>query len=200
MKRAVVATFALLAGTLSAPAFAKAWSIVEEGKPFASISGDFTLQLPAGWKVTKTDRFPGQMATRDGELLQRIDVEFRSHAKAFRKSKLQSNAGLMPHEQAERLLAEIQAEGHLEDVEVIRNEPELVDGHPGFRLQVAYKVPIDGDPLRYRAILVGVATDAGLVLVSYRAPALHFFARDLVTFERSLQTFHLRARERSRPR
>lgn len=196
MKRIAIVALALLTGTLPAPAFAKIWSIAEEGKPFTSISGDFTLQLPPGWKVTKAERFPGQMSTRDGELLQRIKVEFRIHEKAFRKSKLESSPALMPHELAERLLAEIQAERQVEDVEVIRNEPELVDGRPGFRLQIAFKVPIDGDPLRYRAVLVGVATDQGIAVVSYEAPALHFFARDLVTFERTLQTFRFRGRQR----
>lgn len=52
-----------------------------------------------------------------------------------------------------------------------------------------YRVPIDVGALDYEQIVVGAATPKGLVLVSYRAPSLHYFAAQRAAFEAALASF-----------
>ncbi len=50
-------------------------------------------------------------------------------------------------------------------------------------------MPIDIGALDYEHIVVGAATPKGLLLVSYRAPSLHYFAAQRAAFEAALASF-----------
>ena len=68
-------------------------------------------------------------------------------------------------------------------------------GRAGFRLHLAYRLPVDAGSVRYEQILVGANSPQGIFIVSYRAPHLHFFRRDLEAFETSLVTFAIADRQ-----
>jgi hypothetical protein len=46
--------------------------------------------------------------------------------------------------------------------------------------------------LRYREVVIGAVDDRGLYLVGYRAPLLHYFARDLGVYAAVVRSFATR--------
>lgn len=191
--RRMLAGLLVAVGLSGAAARAETWGAVAADAPYLARSCGARLQFPPGWSTHSTPGESGLLATRDGEMLQQIYLKFRTHARAFRKSKLQSSPTLMPQELAERFVAETRARYDatkiVEQLEVLRNEPDELDRRPAFRLEIGYRLKVDEDTVRYREIIVATALDDGLCIVGFAAPVIHYFARDLATFETSLRSF-----------
>lgn len=189
MKRTVGRCIALVAGiAIAAPALA-AWKLVAEGETFTHEKSGYSIQYPPGWRWVKMPFGDETLATRDGAPLQAISVDFRKHKKAFRALNQDSTPDLMPLELAEKIVAEATQARSLQNVEILSDEPTEVSGRPGFRLLIAYRTTVDAGSLRYREVVVGANSPQGIFIVSYRAPTLHYFDRDLAAFEKSLATF-----------
>lgn len=187
MKKLTTRVAALLLG-VAAAAPAMAWKLVAEGTPFSHKSG-YSIQYPPGWRWIKRPAGDESVATRDGIWLQQIFVDFRKHKNAFRALKQDSNPEMMPQELAEKYVSEMAAAGSLQNMEILSNEPALLAGRPAFRVHVAYRASVDMGSVRYQAIVVGANSPQGIFLVAYDAAVLHYFKRDLETFERALATF-----------
>jgi hypothetical protein len=189
MKRTASRLVALLAGfAFALPALA-AWKLVAEGETFTHARSGYSIQYPPGWRWIKMPFGDETVATRDGAPIQAISVDFRKHRKAFRVLNQDSTPDMMPQELAQKIVAEATQARSLQNVEILSDEPTMLAGRPGFRLLVAYRTAVDAGSLRYREIVVGANSPQGIFIVSYRAPVLHYFERDVATFEKSLATF-----------
>ena len=187
MKRKVLAAAALLL-SFALPALA-GWKLAEEGKPFSHKPSGYSIQFPAGWKYAKLLFSDESGATRDGPDLQAIFVDFRKHKLAFKALKKDSGADMLPQDLAQNLVADMTKERNLQDIKLLADEPAELAGRPAFRIQFEYRTPVDRGSVRYQEIIVGTVNDKGLYLVGYRAPVLHYFARDISVFESALQSF-----------
>ena len=177
----------LVAGVLlSAPAFA--WKAVLAGTPFTHKTG-YSIQYPAGWRYVKTPFGDETVATRDGPALQMIFVDFRKHKNAFRALRQDASPDMMPQDLAEKVVAEATSARSLQNMEVLSNEPTTLSGRPAFRLHLAYRTGVDAGSVRYEEIVVGANSPQGIFLVGYRGPVLHYFARDVASFDTTLATF-----------
>lgn len=59
-------------------------------------------------------------------------------------------------------------------------EPATFAGRPGFRF--AYAFALQGEEVKRKGEATGAIVDGRLYLISYEAPAIHFFERDLAAF------------------
>lgn len=188
MTRLTVRIAALLLGVaIAVPA--AAWKLVAEGTPFTHKASGYSIQYPAGWRWVKMPFGDETVATRDGIWLQQIFVDFRKHKNAFRALKQDSTPEMMPQELAEKYVAEMAKASSLQNMEILSNEPALLAGRPAFRVHVAYRASVDMGSVRYQAIIVGANSPQGIFLVGYDAAFLHYFKRDVETFESTLATF-----------
>jgi hypothetical protein len=187
MSKAAIRTLALLAGMAFAVPAMAAWKIVMEGQPYTHKASGYSVQFPAGWRYNKFGDF--SVATRDGPCLQRIHVDFRKHKKAFRALSKDSTPEMLPQELAEKIVAEMEAAGSLQNMQVISNEPTTLAGRPAFRVHVSFRSAVDAGSVRYEGIVVGANSPQGIFLVGYSGSVLNYFARDVETYDKTLATF-----------
>lgn len=180
---------AVLAAGLVIAAPAGAWKLVADGQPYTHAATGYSIQYPAGWRFQKEPFGDETIATRDGPGLQVIYVDFRKHKNAFRAQRKDATADMLPQELAEKMVAEATAARSLQNMVVLSDEPAELAGRPAFRLHLAYRTAVDAGSVRYEEIVVGTNTPRGIFLVGYRGPVLHYFARDVESYERALATF-----------
>ena len=161
-----------------------AWTRVEQPRTQGP-GGHYTVDLPDGW-MRASFRGDRILITRDGFGLQVIEVIRVDHDKAFSQIEKASSPDMLPSELAELTLADARAEATTEHLQVVSNEPVVIGGRPGFRLQFEFKNPRS---LRYERVTYGMAAEDGYYRITYQAPRLHYFERDLNTFESIVHSF-----------
>ncbi len=186
MSKSGMRALVLLAGmAVAMPAMA--WKIVMEGQPFTHKGSGYSIQYPAGWRYVKWG--DESVATRDGPGLQKIYSDFRKHKKAFRALGKDATPEMMPQELAEKIVAEMEKEGSLQNMQVLSNEPATLAGRPAFRVHVSFRTAVDAGSVRYQGIVVGANSPQGIFLVGYSGPVLHYFARDVENYDKALASF-----------
>ncbi len=150
----------------------------------------FTVEVPVGWvrAALVTDKV---LITRDGTGVQFIRIGKRAHEKAFPKIKKGTTADMLPTEVAELLIAEIKSEEAMSGLTVLTNEPADIAQKTGFRLHLQMK---NQSGLRYEAVVYGFVDKSGFYELTFRAPTLHYFERDLPAFEQAVHSFRLAAK------
>lgn len=172
---------------------ALAWKLAEAGQRFEHKASGYSIQFPVGWRYQKMTFGDESLATRDGPWLQAIYVDFRKHKKAFPGLKKDATPDMMPQELAEKLIADMTAARGLQNMQVLSDEPTELAGLPAFRLHLAYRTAVDAGSVRYQEFVVGANSPQGIFVVHYRAPVLHYFARDVEAYEQSLASFAIAA-------
>lgn len=162
------------------------WAKLEESR-FTDPGETFMVNLPSGWMRAPLVR-DGVVVTRDGIGLQFIKVAKRAHSTAFPRIKKESKADMLPNELAEFIIAEIKSNQEMSGLEVISNQPTGIGQTVGVRLHVQMK---NRDGLRYQMIMYALVDKRGLYEITYRAPVLYYFQRDLSIFEQTAQSFRL---------
>lgn len=147
----------------------------------------FQLELPVGWIRAgfATDRV---LVTRDGTGVQFIEAMQLTHKQAFSDLKEQTRADMLPTELAELIIAQVKSRPGVSDLEVVSNAPATVAETTGFRLHVQMK---NSQGLTYERVVYGFVDAAGFYRLTYQAPSLHYFKRDLSLFERAVKSFRL---------
>lgn len=156
------------------------------GNEYTDGEAGYAITLPAGWAWIKYNDKAPLLSTHDGPDLQAIRVFYRKHDKAFPAIEQKSSADTMPRELAELFVADLRKERGAGTIDIIDNIPADMAGVPGFRVELAWR---SESGLRYRAVAYGCATDRGLYVITYNAPALHYYEKSAGLFEQSVQTF-----------
>lgn len=180
MKKLVALTLIL---TLAACAM---WQRVDQARTEAP-DKSYTVDLPLGWVRFLQDE-TGLTVTRDGFALNRIVVKRRDLDKAFPALKRPARADMLPSELAELQIAEAKTEAKDTVLSVRENAPALVSGQPGYRLRLQHK---NERGLLFDRVIYGLVTPRGYFTLSFSAPALHYSARDLPSFEQLVASFRL---------
>lgn len=182
---------ALTCAAIASPALA--WKLAEDGQRFEHKASGYSIQFPAGWRYQKMAFGDESLATRDGPWLQAIYVDFRKHKKAFPGLKKDATPDMMPQELAEKLVADFTISRGLQNMQVLSDQPTELAGLPAFRLHLAYRTAVDAGSVRYEEYVVGANSPQGIFVIHYRAPVLHYFARDVEAYEQSLASFAIAA-------
>ena len=93
---------------------------------------------------------------------------------------------MLPSELAELALALVKNELPASRVTLLENTPVLIAGHQGFRLHIKYET---SKGLGYEGIISGFATEEQVYLIKYYGTSLHYYPRDLPTYEAVVQSF-----------
>jgi len=154
--------------------------------PTSPRAGEFAVNMPDGWRVDQGDTTVD--AVRDGDLVNRILVEFRGHDRAFPAAHLESTRDSTPQELAGSYLEDIRASA-LENLQVIDvTYDSRIAGRPAFRVHYSYDVPLAATRLRMEQVVIGAAARHGVLLAGLTAPQLNYFAKALPAFEASVAT------------
>lgn len=182
--------FAVGAVTLLLAACAGGWQAVKPAG-YKHASAKYSVQFPAGWKQISQPGGTTLIASLYGPQLQSIQIDFRRHKQAFKSQKKDSRPDMDSQELADAVLAELKSLPDLQNVEVIKTAPANIAGHEGFRADLASRRTFQGDGIRFRHVVYGVTGTAGLYVLRYEAPVLHYFERGLPAFESTVASFAL---------
>ena len=184
MKRMMQPTCLLVIATLATGC--AIWARIDE--PLVDGPGKaFQLKLPVGWirYSVMTDRV---LVTRDGTGVQFIEAMQLTHKRAFSDLKEETRADMLPMELAELTIAQVKSRPGVSDLEVVSNAPATIAETTGFRLHVQMK---NSQGLIYERVIYGFVDAEGFYRLTYQAPSLHYFKRDLSIFERAVKSFRL---------
>lgn len=168
--------------------------------PFVLASGkqtlteyEFEVTVPEGWyramRAPGTLEAPeGLVLTRDGLALQQIRVERVAMDKDLKFTKRKFDVMLPPHEVAEIELDDHWSNPNVFNLTVEENAPAMVDGRRGFRLVYTWQTK---DGYRLKRIHYGFMEGKWVYRLIYQAAARHYFERDLTTFDKLRESFHL---------
>lgn len=188
-------TTSLALAVVALVALTGAKRVDEKNAAYKNKDGQYTVQLPIGWVMhgfgktvsVSRDGFGLHVATIERIALKdafkdQMKEQTKDKAKAAadgeRTTKVVLTADSTPEELAELHIAERKRAA--ERTEVLGNEPATVAGLPAFRVTTEFK---DDRGLRNRMLCYGFIAGDGLVRGCYRAPALHYYDRDLPAFE-----------------
>jgi hypothetical protein len=184
MKRTIKLTCVLLIAVLATGC--TVWARID--KPLVDGPGEaFQLELPVGW-IRAGFYVDRVLVTRDGTGIQFIEAIKLTHEKAFSGLKEETRADMLPTELAELAIAQVKSRPGVSDVEVVSNAPATIAETTGFRLHVQMK---NSQGLTYEAVVYGFVDADGFYRLTYQAPSLHYFKRDLSIFEHAVKSFRL---------
>lgn len=149
----------------------------------------FSIDLPVGW-VLSTSQKDAIFVTKDGAFIQYIEASRVDHENALKNIKKSTSAALLPTELADLVIANLSQQIQVGNASllVVSNEPASIAGHQGFRLHCQIKTT---EGLRIERVSYGFVTQQGFFLLTYNAPTLHYFERDLPAFEQSVRSMRL---------
>lgn len=184
MKRIIQVTCLLLTAVLATGC--AVWARIDE----PLVDGPdkaFQLELPVGW-IRAGLAMDRVLATRDGPGVQFIEAMKLTHERAFADLKEETRADMLPTELAELVIAQIKSRPGVSDLEVVSNAPATIAETTGFRLHMQMK---NSQGLTYERVVYGFVGAEGFYRLTYQAPSLHYFKRDLSQFERAVKSFRL---------
>jgi len=124
--------------------------------------------------------------TRDGTGLHAITIARRYPDTAFPTIKKKSSANMLAPEVADLYVSELRKRTGLERLTVLSNKPARVDGKQGFQLVMQFK---NDEGLRIQILTYGFVDKTGFYTISYRAPYLYYYDRDLKVFTNLVGSF-----------
>lgn len=156
------------------------------GGLYKNESHNFSVELPQGWM--KWNQGEHLLVTRDGILLQHIQIMRLKLEEPLKHTKKKFSKGMLPQEAAEIILDDIASNPNHLNVEVIENVPVTMSGMPGFKATYTYK---NKDDLKLKGRFCGFIVGDWFYGVNYNAPQRYYFDKDLHTFEKVVESFRL---------
>lgn len=177
MNRAVIATIALVSMLVTGDGAADEIMPIDPvpDAPVVVPSEGFSVRMPAGWGLLRPT-LERVRATRAGATLSLITFEFRAR---WRTESGRPIAALSPRALAEYVLGLESRERDPLELRVESLASATLGGCAGFRAEISRH---SGNE-RFRRVAYGWATAGGYYMLTYDAPALHYFAQDLPAFE-----------------
>jgi hypothetical protein len=147
----------------------------------------FQVELPMGWHrhIPSKDSL---VLTRDGLLLQRIDIARLFCDQVTTNTKRKVGKGMLPLEVAEVIIDDFRSSQEISNFQIIESLPNIVGGYPGFKITYSYQ---SKDNLRRTETYYGALVDQWYYFLMYKAPTRHYYNRDLLTFEKLKASFKI---------
>jgi len=177
MKKILLFTLMLCAGC--AP-----W--VQVGGLYKTESHNYSAELPQGWM--RWNKGDDLMITRDGVLLQSIQIARLNIEEPLKHTKRKFSKGMLAQEAAEVILDNMASNPDVLDFEIIENSPMRISGNPGFKAVCTYK---NKDGLKIKTVYCGFIADKWFYGLHYNAAQRYYFDKDIQTFEKVVESFKL---------
>lgn len=160
------------------------WKHVDQADGRQVQTDAYSIQVPHGWTYHTRNQQDSVIISRDGPRIQQIMSRVIEYGQPYILNSRSEDVlvrNMLPTDLAQFALAGRQSQLDLENLETVALEPATFSGRPGFRVEYSYRTPRG---LGYRGVIYGAAREDGAHFMLYEAPAIHFFERDLATFER----------------
>lgn len=176
------------------------WTLTDDANRVVT-STSFEFSVADGWVRTTEPRtwerldidgaqrtilLESMTVTRDGTGLHAISITRRYPDTAFPTIKKKSAANMLAPEVADLYVSELRKRTGLERLTVVSNKPATVDGKQGFQLVMQYK---NEAGLRIQIMSYGFVDKTGFYTITYRAPYLYYYDRDLKVFTNMVGSF-----------
>ena len=160
---------------------------VAVGGPHSQSSQNFEVELPEGWRKFNmaNDKV---LITRDGILLQQIQISRRSVDSELPFTKKKLTGDMLLQEIAEVLMDNIRSNPNITNQQLISDTPAQVGGHPGLKLVYTYQTK---EGLIRKGIIYCLLLDNWCYEILYEAPERHYFTKDLPAFNGVKESFRL---------
>lgn len=175
MKKYLIVALVLLAGC------ATTWQ--KAGGTFTA--ADYSLAMPEGWMMHAEQK--SLHASKDGVSLQNIWVVVMPLSEQRSDAKKTLKKGMLPEEVAEVIVDGLQSDQSLSQFMVAENVPVKIGGVEGFRLVYTFK----RKKLQYKSVYYGLLHGEKFYRLTYSAPVLYYFEKDVAAFEKIVQSFAL---------
>lgn len=148
----------------------------------------FRVEFPPEWNRNTRikDRY---LITRDGLLLQLIEVGRLSIDKDLPNTKRKLDKSMSPLEASEVVFDDIKSNQSIMNAQILENAPANVGGFPGFKLLYSCNTK---EGLEKMGVYYGVLRSSHIYFLHYFAPARHYFQQDLKTLEKVRESFQVK--------
>ncbi len=198
LKYYLLVSLALLLASCASPTWVKI------SKDTRNISTDsFKVTVPQEWMhwaggqnfetIKREKEYPVFLrvdrvyVTLDGKYLEQIEFIRYDAKDAFPYLKREYTSNMLPSEAADLYVSELKKSG-MENITVIKNEPAMIAGKPGFRLLLNWK---NASGLRVDRLIYGFGYKSSFYLLSYEAPNLYYYPKHLAAFTEAFNSFKL---------
>jgi hypothetical protein len=159
---------------------------VQVGGSYKAESHNYSVELPQGWM--QWSKGNDLLITRDGVLLQNIQIVRLDTDKPLKYTKKKFSKGMLAQEVAEVVLDNIASNKNILNFEIVENTPLRISGNSGFKAVYTYK---NKDGLKTKSVYCGFIADQWFYGFNYNAAQRYYFDKDIKTFENVLKSFKL---------
>ena len=194
MKPITLFVAAALAVAPAAPALA-GWKLVPEAKPIAVAKSTLTVTPGEAWnRQTYRPIKKGELWTLDGLALNELyfvsglipgETIYKDTKKKDAPLPVM-RAGMQLTDLPELFESSNRIVLNTSMFEITATEPTTLGGQPGVKF--GYRYAVQGSPLIRRGVAVGTIASGKLYLISFTAPAIHYFDRDAARAEALMAT------------
>lgn len=154
------------------------------GGLYKSDSHNYAADLPQGWM--QWNKGENLLITRDGALLQNIQILRLSIEKPLKYTKKKFSRGMLPQEVAETIFDDLATSQDILNLNLLENSPAKIGGFDGFKIVYTYKTK---DNLKMKSIYCGFMLGDWLYGINYNAAQRYYFDKDVQTFQAVLKSF-----------
>lgn len=148
--------------------------------------GRYYITLPSCW-IHAAFISDGICISKDGPLLNWVQIMHFKKDQGFPLTQVILGDDTLISEAAEYYLAELKETYRMGTVNHVNTEPAEVDGKSAFKIHLEI---IDDKGLAFDVLAYGVMDAQYFYHISYKAPRLLYFEKELAAFEKMVGTFH----------
>ena len=148
----------------------------------------YQVTVPACW-IHAAFIKDGICISKDGPSLNWIEVSHIKRDPGFPLTKVKVDDDHLITEVAEYYLAELKAKFRGATVNHLLTEPANIDGRTGFKIHLEV---INSNGLIFDMLAYGLMDDLNFYYLAYKAPRLHYYEKELETFEEMVATFRVK--------
>lgn len=148
----------------------------------------YEVSVPGGWVRYNFTEATEVFLTKDGPSLQRVQIKERDLSKPFDNLEVSLSSNTLISEIAEHYEADIKAEVQGLTVERLALTPASVGNFDGFKLTLK---ATNMSGLEIKILSYGAVANNKFYALTYQAPELFFFDRDLKQFEQMAGSFQV---------
>ncbi len=149
-------------------------------------SNSYEVTHSDGWIRLGDNKADSVFLTKDGPMLQFIEVQQLDAEKPFENIDQKVSESTLITEVADYLLADMKAKESGLTINKLEMVPYDQQGHEGFRMKLSI---IDKKGLETHLLVYGFAEQGKVYKLSYAAPKLFYFERNLPEFENLVASF-----------
>lgn len=160
----------------------------ETDSQLSASGANYEVTVPGGWVQFSFVDNGEIIITKDGLSLQKVGFRESSLDKPFPALDIKLADNVLINEVADHYIEDFKAQVNGITVEKVSLIPTEIADADGFKLRLN---AVTTGGLEYSILVYGVVKNQKLYTMSYQAPSLYFFEKDLNTFETMAGSFQL---------